>query len=268
MSTACSWEKMLEEERNFTRSVHRHGIWFYQYGQAYPKFHFHKNSEPSDFLDDCVYDILFVAGYWYEQTLSRTSEGKATMKNKKLMVEFTEQEKKLKKFFSMADFSVSELQSAIYKGNWVCVGDVMIEENCSSADVIHADNEPRLAQIFQLAQGRTACSLCEDENYDDNIELSIEEAEKLQTNHDNRHERSWLVRCMNLPPEMAKLISDFNLSCPNPVLFFEPGDLVIQVEWDETSDDTWFEVVMRRREVSRKRKHKHQADENMSKRTR
>ncbi|CAB9516975.1 expressed unknown protein [Seminavis robusta] len=76
-------------------------------------------------------------------------------------------------------------------------------------------------------------------DYDKQVKFdSLEEAEKLHRWHQNRYSNSWIVNHLPpLTPDIAQHILEYvTVWSPPPVLFFEPGDLLLRTRWDETTD--------------------------------
>jgi hypothetical protein len=80
---------------------------------------------------------------------------------------------------------------------------------------------------------------------------SLEEADELMKVYENGHgDGDWLCRHKGLSPDLARHIHDYVSWKPRPVLFLEAGDLVLNVEWHESTADggVWSTFVARKAE--------------------
>ena len=75
------------------------------------------------------------------------------------------------------------------------------------------------------------------------------EALAKKCNADVGNESHWLARHTTLVPEVISTVQQFAMGDPQPVLFLEPGDLILYNEWvAEMHDSAVSCCVLRRRQ--------------------
>lgn len=274
---------------------HKFDIWFYYAREAYRQIQRSKTKiSKKDLLG--VYDIIFVSGDGVEQYASRTAKGTVTITpTDECIVDLDDAGKTISIFLLLSDFRLSNFNfdGKDYEDSWKCTFDAMLEKYEMGYPCIHQESidntneedfEPRQGFIQRIdnrlalpwmktESGRgydsDACSYGEELDEEDKDKgdeedvvkfNSIEEAARLNYDHENRHYRSWLVRHKGLPPKVSALIHHFHAYRPNPVFFIEPGDFILEVEW---SDNHWEPIntqyILRKRKeqdesVTKKRK--------------
>lgn len=271
-------DKQEYYQRN-TRSLRKHDVWFYDFGEKQYDAIQKATTEPVDFEGD--YDIIFVSGdYLGESGANRTTKGTVHIREKTITVELDDEVKKTihdNDFFLLSDFHVNNLRHGLDdEGSWECEGKAKLEEYefCFPYLMENWPNDfqdsdgkyPKKASIFQITN-RIACPREEEESAFNStnedcvgkVEFdTLEEAIKLHEDYKNKYQNSWLTKHSVLPPETADIAHSFCAYRPSPVLLFEPGDLVLEVTWISTYDyddgaHTYY--ILRKRKISRKRKY-------------
>lgn len=234
------------------------------------------------------YDIIFYAGeYQYERRHYRTAKGILSISSNggiltgKIVMDpsmepldvipyggnFTFQEtSRIQRMSSYLDF---DDETANAPENQAPAGVIKVEAIEYSKDLLEKDNRGNPVTFegeLRIIKEKTPSGvLLDSQRLENSLETwrghvafnGVEEATAIVENH-RRNTCSWLHNHTVLPEGVARLVGEYR--CPPPILFFEEGDLCLDMEWtDGLPSNTSCSCIIARRcstVATRKRKYR------------
>mmetsp|Transcript_28528 Transcript_28528/g.51674 ORF Transcript_28528/g.51674 Transcript_28528/m.51674 type:complete len:461 (+) Transcript_28528:123-1505(+) len=199
-----------------------------------------RDSPPCDICGD--HNVIFQCSFFYEGAEERTTRGKLVLKEQDGLlhgrVDIDEDIPVGAAFHFNADFDFDEMPTKnaqhserIWGTEFVVTGldaNVELEFRPQGDEVITA--------TLKVLDKRFGLPWLMDENYSNLDECvpfkfdTLEEAEFIAKKA-NDHSDSWLCNHLGMDAYVAKHIHEFVAWRPDPVLFLEPGDLILHVKW-------------------------------------
>lgn len=280
--TDCKEEEEYEEDMRISAILYKHGVEFYNFTKVFELNQDYRRDEdetsellltysktiPTDLAG--TYDIIFQRGNHYGVDIeSRTTKGTAVLEEdvaKKTFsgrVEFHPELQVSDIVSFQHDFTLENGKHDFVRidtpdGFWRCLFKAyLVDEDAKK--IVQGENS-RTAYLISITN-QSAIPLMKYEYYGEEEEAcssenmvmfeTLEEAKNLMKKHEERQscKNSWLVRHKGLPAPVAQLVRQFVCNVPKPVLFLEPGDLVLTVNWSGSfhPPHCYTDTVLRKR---------------------